>query len=1070
MRSVQRGILVVSLLLGFQCMVSAAVWSVAPWTGDVDSGLDSSHVYTHMINFTDNSSPTVNGVTFTPSHDQHSGTDWSYNSGGIWLFRNDNDNNISGSSADLVREFEVTPASAFPMQLTGLTPNALYEITLFSTGWDDSGPRNVTLTHGGSYFTFDQNQYGKNNGIRYVGIYRADNQGEFNLTVTGGSYNGDGRSLHLYAFANREYDGPLPVAVFPSGPSNYVVGKRVGLETVLSWEEGVPGSLETPLFDVYMDPNETFVTDLDPSALVSAQQSEFSFDPDLDPNSLYYWSVVTYVDGEPNQATDVRGFHTVYEEERWSGASWTNDADSGISAGKLYTHKVNFNASEAASTVVNGVAFENDTNRSGLNWVLNGAGSAAGGGHHVVGDGGTLVNNIFHGQDAALTLTGLTPGEDYILTKYTRGWGNPGGREVAITTSVDGRTTVLDGNIEGDGNGYLFKYAYTAPASGELTLTFAPLVSNDTWHHYAFSNEAALPVWVDPTPLPGASVNADVELSWVLNGEAVNPTYNLKVATDAAMTGLVVNETGLTTTARTPYLNSDTTYYWQVEVVEAGAVIYTSPVWSFVTTPPQDAAMVIEWKFDETTGTLAEQTGPTEDADGILVGFNDPNTLGVSHVAGLVGNGIYLNGKDEYVDVSDAYIYMPTADGQSFAISGYLRTFDDYGPLFSMRNSADENPIIDIALGMDGVQNQPGRVCMLVRDNDGSMSNVNSGITVNDGRWHHFAVTRVGGKWTLYVDGVSRATINGAATGEVTLDFMAIGTSLKWIADNWQPTNTHFRDFKGILDEYTVWNGELQPHQIAALAAIVPPQGDVDYDLDTDLADLDALTTDWLASTWTPVQPTAVLEDMEAYASDPNTFKDNWTYTPEDAYGDLVLSVLQDPDGLYGQVMQLAYDFSTGGMHAHVPVTLPNRGAHMGQFDRVDVRVRKLPGCEISRLVLDFYDGRDIVNPRTDDLYEKGRITIDIDDIAIDEWVTVSGMIPGNERDLRTCSDLTRITFSIEDGGEDVGGILVDSIELADGTPDCLPTVGEMAADMNGDCDVDLLDFVEIAENWLYGI
>lgn len=1070
MKSLQRYVWMLLLFSGLGSMAFGAVWTVSPWTDDASTGIDSGSTYTHAVNFTDDKSPAVNGLTFTPSHDSHSGTNWTYNGSGVWLFRNDNDNNITGAGAELGNEFEVTPASRFPMTLSGLTPNTLYEITLFSTGWDDAGPRNVTLTHDGSYFTFDQNAYGKNNGLKVVGIYQSDADGKFNLFITGSSYNNDGRSLHLYAFANRAYAGPLPVRVFPAAPADYSIGKRVGTDTRLSWIEGVPGSLTEPMFDVYMDPNETLVTELSPAALAGAQQSAFSFDPDLDYGLRYYWRVVTYVNGEPNQVTDLRSFETVYADEHWSGTPWTDDSNIEVSAGKLYTHKVNFNASQSTTTYVNGVHFENDNDRAGQNWILSGAGSSASGGHHVTGDGGALVSRIWHGQNAVLKLTGLVPGTDYVLTKYTRGWGNPGGREVRITTSADGRTTVLDGNILGDGNGYLWKYTYTAPASGELTLTFDPLVSNDTWHHYAFSNEAAFQAYVDPAPLPGASVNSDVELSWVLRGDVLNPTYNLKIATDAGMANLVLDETGLTTASRTPYLSSDTTYYWQVEIVEDGAaVIYTSPVWSFVTTPPQDAVKVIEWKFDETTGLIAEQTGPTEDADGVLVGFDDPNTPGVSHVAGLVNNGLLLNGKDEYVNVSNAFVYMPTANGQSFGISGYLRTFDNYGPLFSMRNSTDENPIIDIALGMDGVQNRAGRVCLLVRDDAGSMSNVNSGVMVNDGRWHHFAVTRVEGKWTLYVDGISRATINGAATGEVTLDFMAIGTSLKWIADDWQNENTHFRDFKGILDEYTVWNGELLPHQIAELASILPPQGDIDFDLDADQDDLSAMTEQWLADTRTAVQERVVLEDMETYdISDPNTYQDHWPYAPKDGYGALVLTVIPDPnDGIYGQVMRMDYDFTgeNSGIHAFSHVKVVNRGADLGLFDSIEFRIKKLTGCDVPHIILDYYDGRFKADPTEADLYNKGRMTIDIEDVPENEWAVVSGTFP-DDVDLKSCADLYEILFSIRVGQALTGTLLIDSIELVDGTENCVLAVGQMVPDINGDCDVNMLDFAELAENW----
>ena len=1058
MRNVSMYLWVLLIVLGVQCMASAAVWTVSPWTDDASTGIDSSKTYTHAVNFSSGDSTTVNGVPFTNA--------WVTFANG-WFNDNrtvnfDTGNNISGDSYVLSTHFRYWGTS---MTLTGLTPGGVYELTFFSVGWNDNpnDPRIITLSDAAGSFVFNQEMYGKDNGMKIVGIYIADADGELKLGMV--------NDFHIYAFANCEYTGDLPVVLYPVAPAAYKGGNRVELDTVLTWAEMIEGSLSDPLFDVYLDPNETFVTEMSGAARVSAQQSAFSFVPELDPNTLYYWQVVPYIDGEPNLAsgTGVQSFRTVYEDERWYSAPWTGDADSQISVGKIYTHKVNFNASQAASTYVNGVLFENDSDRTGTNWVLNGAGGSAGGSHHVTGDGGALVTNMFHGQGAALTLTGLTPGLDYVLTKYTRGWGPSGGREVNITTSVDGRTTMLDGNILGDGNGYLFMYFYTAPASGALTLTFAPLVSNDTWHHYAFSNELVVPAYVDPTPLPGASVNSDVQLSWILNGEVLNPTYNLKVATDAAMTNLAVSQHGMSATAHTPYLNSDTTYYWQVEIIEdATTVIYTSPVWSFVTTPPQDAVKVIEWKFDELAGHIALQTGPTEDADGILKGFNDPNTPGVSRVVGLDNFGLYLNGKDEYVDVSNAYTYMPTADGQSFAISGYLRTFDEFGPLFSMRYSADENPIIDIALGNDGIQVQPGRICLLVRDDTGSRSQINSGIQVNDGRWHPFAVTRVGGKWTLYVDGIARSVINGAATGEVSLDMMGIGASLRWLADNHHAGNTHFLHYTGIVDEFTVWNGELQPHQLAELASLVPPQGDINLDLNVDLDDLGELTADWLSDNYTAIQPTAILEDMASYTTDPNTFKEYWAYTPETLYGLVTsMSIVQDPDGLYGQVMRLDYDFN-GRLHTHVPFRLHERRVNLSLYDRLIMRIRKLPGCESNRLILDFYDGRDNVDPIAEGLHSKGRLEVDFAAAPMDEWVTMDWTIP-NTAGFRTCTDLYQIMVSFEDGGADVGAVLIDSIMLIDETVNCVPDLFTLVSDMNGDCVVDMLDFALFAEGWLNG-
>ena len=316
------------------------------------------------------------------------------------------------------------------------------------------------------------------------------------------------------------------------------------------------------------------------------------------------------------------------------------DADLDLSPGKIYTHKVKLNAvSEDFVTRVLGIDFENDNNRSGANWSLTGNNMNANAGTHFTGTGeGVALNtrfNYYPYNTAILTLTGLTPGTEYRTTFYTHGWGNPRGRFVRVTTSDDGRTIRLDENIDGDGRGHLFMYNYTAPESGSLTFEFLECVDNTAWHHYSFSNEVAAAIYLDPTPMPGSQVQADLILSWQLNGAVTNPTYNLTIATDPNMLNVVVQRPGIPNTYHAS-LDPEKNYYWKVEVVEdGGPVVHTSPVWNFLTSPPPDAEKVLEWKMDETAGPIAHQTGSSEDADGTLTGFNDPNAC--NHVCYRAG-------------------------------------------------------------------------------------------------------------------------------------------------------------------------------------------------------------------------------------------------------------------------------------------------------------------------------------------------------------------------------------------------------------------------------------------------
>ena len=107
---------------------------------------------------------------------------------------------------------------------------------------------------------------------------------------------------------------------------------------------------------------------------------------------------VTFVkyDGKYAVYNVVSGSYVFKSKVKWSLAAFSGDADSGISAGKVYTHKVNVNVSESQATVINGVVFENDDNRQGSNWSLsvvphshNSAQSAA------QGDTGGLLTSFF---------------------------------------------------------------------------------------------------------------------------------------------------------------------------------------------------------------------------------------------------------------------------------------------------------------------------------------------------------------------------------------------------------------------------------------------------------------------------------------------------------------------------------------------------------------------------------------------------------------------------------------------------------------------------------------------------
>ncbi|MBN2064257.1 MAG: family 78 glycoside hydrolase catalytic domain [Sedimentisphaerales bacterium] len=772
---------------------------------------------------------------------------------------------------------------------------------------------------------------------------------------------------------------------------------------------------------------------------------------------------LSFADGYALYSVD-SGSYVFTSDMKWSSALWLNDSESTVSSGKVYTHKVNLNTTEGVTTAVNGVAFENDNGRSGANWALAGAHMAHSTGNPAVtGSGAALLTSFFYGQPATLTLNGLSAGQQYALNLYSRGWGEPGTRQVSITTSDNGQTATLDQNCYGDGQGGIFRYVYTAPASGSLSLSFQAVVSADTWHHYAFSNELLTANYIDPQPANDAVLTNETPLSWQFYGDIQADSYQLRIAADPALTDLIVDASNLTETEYMPALLFDTQYYWQVTACWQGGQ-YAGPVWSFTTdSAPVDAVRKLQWSFNETQGITAGQSGAVAGGSGLLTGFNAPDSP-ASRPVGIDGRALYLNGADEYVNVSSAYALMPTAVGQDFAISGYICTFDDFGPIFSMRNASSETPIIDIALGADGVQTLPGQICLLVRDNAGSYSTTRSGITVNDGRWHNLIVSRSEGNWQIFVDGQPTGSINGFATGAMTLDYMAIGTSLRWLADDWQSNNNHLRYFDGFVDEFAVWDGLLLTSQKNDLVNAVAKPTDIALDGSVNISDLDMLAGQWLADYQTPQQPVTVLEDMESYA-DTAQMQQNWVYTPETGYGQLALTLLNDPAGEFGKVMRLSYNFN-GKMHAHVPFILGDRRVNSSLFDQLNIRIRKESGCQVSKIILDFYDGRFNLDPVSSGMHSKGRLIIDISSLPAGQWTDIISVLPDTIA-FSSCRDLYQIVLSIEDGGLDTGSLLVDSLVLHDFAPDNIFTVQNARTDLDLDLKTDMTDLAILAADWL---
>lgn len=191
---------------------------------------------------------------------------------------------------------------------------------------------------------------------------------------------------------------------------------------------------------------------------------------------------------------------------------FTNDATSGISNAKSYTHTIDPGNQTAAT--VNGVVFDQvpATGSSVIDVpALNYKHETAGGVLHNLSGGTTgvtggvsdlMYDHVYNhgslvGEDQTITLSGLTAGVTYDMRLYYRPWTAGDTLRVNnITCDEDGAgplgSSQFVGEDDGDGTfaSYL-SYVYTAGSEGKLVISITPNPASGahSWHTHGLTNE-----------------------------------------------------------------------------------------------------------------------------------------------------------------------------------------------------------------------------------------------------------------------------------------------------------------------------------------------------------------------------------------------------------------------------------------------------------------------------------------------------------------------------------------------------------------------------------------------------
>lgn len=171
------------------------------------------------------------------------------------------------------------------------------------------------------------------------------------------------------------------------------------------------------------------------------------------------------------------------------------DASVGISTNKTYLNAVNIHG---GGVTINGVVFSGVTgaNPGGSTWSTAGLDDTYNTGLDTTIGGvlGTLLSTFNYrsskpaGTSETFTFSGLTVGQAYVMTFYSKAWDSAGARLLDTTSSSGASLLPYDQSIGGKTNVNLLRYTFIASNTTE-SVSFTQRAVNYSMHQYGFTTE-----------------------------------------------------------------------------------------------------------------------------------------------------------------------------------------------------------------------------------------------------------------------------------------------------------------------------------------------------------------------------------------------------------------------------------------------------------------------------------------------------------------------------------------------------------------------------------------------------
>ncbi|MCU7863397.1 MAG: DUF4347 domain-containing protein, partial [Candidatus Thiodiazotropha sp. (ex Lucinoma borealis)] len=334
-------------------------------------------------------------------------------------------------------------------------------------------------------------------------------------------------------------------------------------------------------------------------------------------------------------------------------------------------------------------------------------------------------------------------------------------------------------------------------SDGEIHLGDAIIDLDEVQH-----NGEAINAWGNAFSAEGDLLIYGCDLAATLEGERL-------VDSLAQLTGAdVAASDDLTGHAK---LGGDWDLEYATGVIETELALSTQAQAAYQGTLDITTGLQGHWTFD------ADATDSSGNSyDGFL---NAGASIDTADPTDIVGEGkLSTNGLEGYVNLSS---HVSNFSGLTEGtISAWVNlTASSTQSIFTISDSSGSAS--HVTLGVES-----GYLFFDVMENGtGLLISAESTATVNDGAWHHVAVTVDSGGNTLYIDGTAASVTHSAGTGSSTeffddvtsLDAMRIG--MGWIS-SFGPPNPIWA-FDGLIDDARVYDRALSGTDIAELAAFV---------------------------------------------------------------------------------------------------------------------------------------------------------------------------------------------------------------------------------------------------------